>query len=100
MRDFVFPNGEWIAIDELSFFYDTVTNEEALLHVVSQIVFENGQSGLPHWWKHRYRNAIIAAAIDDAYVLDCGIQHDPLHDQWHASKDVPVGRVGFKKENA
>lgn len=96
MRDFVFPNGEWVTLEDLSFHYDTVTNQEALLHVVGQIVFENGQSGLPSWWKSRYRTAIIEVAIDDAYVLDCGIRHDPVHDQWYAAKDVPVGRVGFE----
>lgn len=95
MEHFVFPNGEWRPLDDLCFFYDTVTNYEALLHVVAQLVFENGQSGLPGWWKRRYRSAIIEAAIDDAYVLGCGIRHDPIHDQWYASKDVPVGRVGF-----
>lgn len=96
MRDFIFPNGDWVSLGELSFFYDEVTEEEALLHVVGQIVFENGQSGLPSWWKRRYRNTIISVAIEDAYVLSCGIRYDSLHDQWHASKDVPMGRVGFE----
>lgn len=98
MDHFVFPNGDWVTTNELSFHYDIPTKQEALLHVVAQLVFENGQSGLPVWWKRRYRNEIIMAAIDDAFVLSCGVKHDGLHDQWHASKDVPIGRVGFEWE--
>lgn len=98
MGDFVFPNGEWMLLEDLAFYYDTVTEQEALLHVVGQIIFENGQSGLPSWWKRRYRNAIIEVAIDDAYVLSCGVRHDPIHDQWYPAKDVPIGRVGFEEE--
>lgn len=99
MDEFLCPNGEWVSMDDVAFYCDAMTHHEALRYIVGEIMWEHGQSGLPSWWKQRYRGVIIEVAIEDAYVLSCGVQYDPIHDQWHASKDVPVGRAWFEEKN-
>lgn len=97
MTIFVFPDGTATGIDEdLCEAFHGETDEEAIVAIVSEVLYDWGFDGVPDWWKERYRQAIIESAIWDGHSMSTGIICNVKFNEWYASPEVPYGHVEFR----
>lgn len=97
MTIFMFPDGTSIGIEEdLCEEFGGNTDEEAVLMIVAEVLYDWGFDGVPMWWKERYKRAIIESAIMDGHTMRTGIICNERFNEWYASEEVPYGHVEFR----